>query len=669
MFTSAPAEESVEGGNAEPSDRAADEAAQAEEPAEAQAAAKAAEEAAKADGAAKADAAKAAEEAAGAEEAAKPEAAEKMEDLLEPKETAPAPKETEPAPVPAAKATESPRRTATPPIVEAKRESALMQPEPASPVGTGQEDSSPKQQSTAPASPASDVSPNSHSVPPPRDNSGAAEAPRAAWPGKEKGTSSRRAPNQGPKQTSAYQALSTSEYDPTGLPANTGVSESSETLNMTIGGKAMLFPIPTPISKVGSQRKKLREQFNLKEIDVEMIFNEFDLDHNGQLDQKEFRLLLKSFIGRKSGNVTESEYRFVMAVADKDHDQCISKKEVLYGLQAWYAFNYMPIEVNLVLKKYRVSPDGVKMPSIEMLRDLLSDLNGFVDVDIEEVNVVRRIACTLGATDDKVTSEKLRRAIAVWYIHIERVATDHGRLVEHSAAKLGTAVVHHTTRLLKTMPTLVMGPDLEAGRVGDEGNINRLPSVTEGTPGEPLIEAQAMKAAAAESDADDICGGWVFTPLFLWLVTWILPGLYMVHVGGWYPTPVACEHDLAFLIQSKGFLAMTFGFCGLLWRIVYPGHFRQALLVVGALSVVIFIIQDIVGIGLVLSSSPEKCGASLYTVNQFFYVWSFFWFPCFWACCGACCLGFNFLAHFNNIMLLEGNLRPMGFRNNPSTRE
>lgn len=607
---------------------------------------------------------------------------EKLEDLLDdhpPADVAPK------ADVEAVQVAPSPevKQAAEPAVVEAKREPALMQPDPTdlpskapsaldgpTSFDRPQSISPSKDESNQPTAPASpEGSSPGRLASASRGNSTASEAAapkgRFGWPGI--------AAQSKAGQTSAYQALSTNEYVPTHLTANTGASESSHGDLNTVSGPLgnRLFPSPTPLIVVGSQRKRLREHFNLKEIDVELIFHRFDADQSNQLEQKEFRALLTAFIGRKAGNLRDDEYRFVMAVADKDRNECISKRELLYGLQAWYAFNFMPIEVNSALKKYRISPEGCRMPSQEVLRGLLVDLNGFIDVDPEEINVVRRAALALGATEERVTMEQLRRAVAVWYINIERSHTNTRRLIEHSVSRLGVSIVSQSSRFLKKIPKLVGGDDLE------QGPMDRPAPPPGSGPGQALMRGDDDDfRTSGQEENHQFCCGLVFAPLIAWLLVWILPGLYMVHVAGWFPTPPACEHDLAWLITLKGFLCMFTGFSGLLYHVVHDGQFRTALQIGGFVAVVIFLIQNFVGFGLVINSNPAKCGGYLFNANQFFFVWSIFWFPFFWCTLCGCHLGanvlFDYLAILNKELALgtsANSMAPAGVRAQPNTRE
>lgn len=80
---------------------------------------------------------------------------------------------------------------------------------------------------------------------------------------------------------------------------------------------------------------------------------------------------------------------------------------------------------------------------------------------------------------------------------------------------------------------------------------------------------------------------------------------------------------------------------------MHDGDFRVILKGGGLLAAVILIIQNFVGFGFVINSSPEKCGTYLAQVNQLTFVWSIFWFPALLCCCTcsfwATCFGVNFL--------------------------
>merc|ERR1719263_2698597 len=109
-----------------------------------------------------------------------------------------------------------------------------------------------------------------------------------------------------------------------------------------------------------------------------------------------------------------------------------------------------------------------------------------------------------------------------------------------------------------------------------------------------MLEDEEDPEGLNEETGNNFCCELVFMPLAIWLVVFILPGLYMVHVAGWYPTPPLCEHDLAMLLEFKGYMCMVTGFCGLIFTIVYEGHFRSLMQVAGMVGMVVVVIENLV---------------------------------------------------------------------------
>merc|ERR1711933_74815 len=71
----------------------------------------------------------------------------------------------------------------------------------------------------------------------------------------------------GGKQTTAYTKLSMNEGNPTGLAANVhGISGSTASLLTTLPGGRRLFMAPTLRHACGSERQRLRDDFNKHEI-------------------------------------------------------------------------------------------------------------------------------------------------------------------------------------------------------------------------------------------------------------------------------------------------------------------------------------------------------------------------------------------------------------------
>lgn len=568
-----------------------------------------------------------------------------------------------------------------------KLESALLTPEPASNLVTGLEalntplqsvpeesltaESSAAQAavvedsavSTAPASP--ETSPERQAAASSADSKGA-----LADPGLSKAPRRMGAPPTAPvgqavggswrwgaarnNQTSAYQRLGTSEANPTALPAHTAISEPSEPTTAATLASSKAYPVPAARHLCGHQRLVLRGEYNKKEVNAALLLQKFDANGNGVLEPEEFRSLLNNWISDSAHPawrkyVKDEDLEYIMAVADKNHDDRISQDEILFALQAWYSFNYMPFEVNANLGRKSISADGSPMPSIEALQQILIDLNGFQSVDMEEVMFVRNLAFTLGATEEKVTLLQLRRAIAIWYINVEREPTDMKGLMEDSVTTLASYVHHHSKRILKKVPSTQdiaanmpfrqylsdQPTDLESG--ASEGAQDSL--LTSDAPRvEPIIEEyEDCEPPVLFSNGVGPDESPLWLGISFWTVFFLLPGWYMVHAGSNYPSLPACEHDLGTLLMWKGYLSLIVGVSGFFQHTLHEGHFQYICMAAGIIGLILLFLQEFLGCSMTLNSSPDKCGDYIWNVNVFFFVWSLLWGPAL-CCCMTCCL-------------------------------
>jgi len=82
----------------------------------------------------------------------------------------------------------------------------------------------------------------------------------------------------------------------------------------------------------------------------------------------------------------------------------------------------MPMSVGAAFTRYKIG-QGLPLPSEQTLKDLMVTLNESQPVEMEEVQSVRSLAISLGASDEGATTDQMRRAIAAWYVNIERAET------------------------------------------------------------------------------------------------------------------------------------------------------------------------------------------------------------------------------------------------------
>jgi len=178
----------------------------------------------------------------------------------------------------------------------------------------------------------------------------------------------------------------------------------------------------------GSQRLKLRKTFNCKEIDVVKVLHQFDTNEDDSLSLDELGHLLVDYNQWKK-KVSDTELHDIMTIADSDENGTLEQDELIYALRTWYAYVNMPRSVGPELTRISDCP----LPSTEILKTVLLSLNDNHPVGTEEAVHVRHVAVDLGATEQQVTTQQMRMAIASWYLHIERQETTNGQLAAHSA--------------------------------------------------------------------------------------------------------------------------------------------------------------------------------------------------------------------------------------------
>lgn len=169
----------------------------------------------------------------------------------------------------------------------------------------------------------------------------------------------------------------------------------------------------------GLQRLTLRRKFNDKEIDAAKVMRKYDKDGSGVLEVDELEQLLRDY--NENQDVSEEDLEYIMRVSDFDRDETISKHELLFGLRTWYAYQQMPKTVGLAFTKHKIH-DG-PMPSAQAIGEFLATVNESQPVSEAEVRYVQRVALALGASEETVTVAQMRRAVAVWYLHIKRPET------------------------------------------------------------------------------------------------------------------------------------------------------------------------------------------------------------------------------------------------------
>jgi len=259
-----------------------------------------------------------------------------------------------------------------------------------------------------------------------------------------KAQDSTRVPNRlGPK---GYQTVSTNEAEPSRL-VGAGVSVAPAPKQEISSASHRLRRQMSARWSCGPRRLKLRQDFNHEEINVMRVMQDYDKDGSETLEQDELRNLLHDW--SSGADISDDDIRFILAVADFDHDNCISSGEVMYALRAWYSYKHLPSNVESILNEHGVG-EGILTADDKEFQDSLCQaltfLNEHQPVDQEEVAAVIDIMKALSPYEDKMPKDVIYRAVATWYLNIERDETQNSRIAANAFHKARTAVesVHET---------------------------------------------------------------------------------------------------------------------------------------------------------------------------------------------------------------------------------
>lgn len=368
------------------------------------------------------------------------------------------------------------------------------------------------------------------------------------------------------------------------------------------------FPKPAPRWAAGPARKKLRDEFNTKEIGALQMMRKYDKDGNGYLDQEELQELLQDWNDRKA--VSAEDLEFVMLVADKNKDNKISTFEILYALNAWYAFRKMPTSVGQVLTTMQIE-DGEPLPDVKKVKQLLVKLNENMGVNDEHVSHVHTLISELcGGPESKVKSKGVRQSVATWYMNIEREETSAGQL---GAFALSAASKEGWDRLVAMKAQ--SKPDPSGGGEAPAKSGRR--KFTE-----------ALEHPHVQSFMSGGLGPALMGLAIVALFACALFPLYLFYVSFAYPVEETCEHNLnSVLFWSLLMWFISWGLC------LAPGNIKAVLQCVTSVLGLIF---QITGFFWSLTSDAENCGRHIFNMCNWFYV-IFPFITCAFVCFAPCC--------------------------------
>jgi len=334
----------------------------------------------------------------------------------------------------------------------------------------------------------------------------------------------------------------------------------------------------------GSRRLTLRRRFNDKELDAARILEKYDKDSNGLLNVGELKVLLQDY--SEGELVSQADVDYIMRVADVDHDNGISKGELLHGLKAWYALKNLPKAVDLALQERSLSEGA--LPTMEAMRELLQEVNESQPVALEEAEQVRSAALALGATEELATADQLRGAVADWYLQIEREDSTAGQL----------------------------------GKKSVQSSVRRLSALAKG---EFEVTTHTM-----------VAGG-----VLLALVGILLPVLeILVAQGQDVHMTLYCEHpDMYATLRTTGCLTLGLSTSVVVACVAAVLDVNLVKMLFGGLAGILLIVistMEVYGILHVSSSTSARCGLGLWTTCYFVYcvfplctvVFLFFGLPC-----------------------------------------
>lgn len=168
--------------------------------------------------------------------------------------------------------------------------------------------------------------------------------------------------------------------------------------------------------RVNEKRHHARDLFNLHELQLEEIFQQYDSDGSGHLDIHELLPLLKDIIG--GDTPSQEEVDWIMKVADHTRDNRISKIELVVALQAWHGYVNLPAELQNLFAEF--DKDSSNYLDIWELRALLTKINER-DVSMMEAKEVMEVADIVA--DGQLGKYELLGAVGAWYVSVGRRPT------------------------------------------------------------------------------------------------------------------------------------------------------------------------------------------------------------------------------------------------------
>jgi len=312
-----------------------------------------------------------------------------------------------------------------------------------------------------------------------------------------------------------------------------------------------------------------------------------------------------------------------MKVADKNEDQAIDHQEVFYGLRAWHAWNNMPKSVGAAFTRYKIG-QGLPMPSVETLKEAMLTLNECQPVEQEEVEYVHSLATGLGgASAERASTDQMRKAIAAWYLNVERSETTTTDIAmasfKETHKQLNVSVINLKEKAAGITSKLAKGGSIVDQAVaaagpeqGHSGEGSEFPANPEEIPFSPAGLFRWLQESS------------LYARIFIAVVMLILlPYLFLVFYMLYKVTTLqrshSCEADLRFPMGTWVATEM------LTWALLvysalvekYEGLKKCFFGLLGLAKVCILIM----GILSTEKASRENCNAALYDTSEFLFIY------------------------------------------------
>lgn len=389
-----------------------------------------------------------------------------------------------------------------------------------------------------------------------------------------------------------------------------------------LGSRQTSLPPPAQRWSCGQQRLQLRDSFNSLEISALQILKHYDLDNNGFLDIKELRPLLKDHSDRDK--VTDDEVAYFMLVADKNNDDNIDQQELFFGLRAWHAWNNMPKSVGAAFSRYNIG-QGLAMPSVEKLKEAMLTMNESQPIEHEEVEYVHSLAISLGATAERATTDQMRKAIAAWYLNVERSDTKGTDIAMASLKETGKKLNVHMGNLKEQAAGLTskLQNRNNAGNIVDQAG---LAADAGPTSSDTAANWTSLENANTPADLRKLLQDsppWALIVVACILLFTLLPYVILVFVM-WYKVATlerkhSCQSDLRFPLGIWVFTELSsWAFAAYCACVEKHEEIKKCAACVLGLARVCILIMGIVATH---NAEREDCNLSLYDTSQFLFVY------------------------------------------------